>query len=388
MSDGSATRLGLAGGVATLLGIGMARFAYTPLIPALVEAGWFSAHAAAYLGAVNLLGYLVGAAVAHRATLAFGVRAVLAVALAVTVASLFACALDGGVYWYGFWRLACGISGAVLVVVGAPAAMSRVAPAERARTGALVFTGIGVGVAASGTLVPWLAKVGVAAAWLVLALIAAALAWWSWRAAWRDLAALPETAAEAGGASALPLVAIGLVIAAYSLDAVGFVPHTLFWVDYIARELGQGLSTGSGYWVVLGLGAMCGPVAAGWLAARLGFRPALTLALAFKALAVALPLVSTSTAALGLSSFLVGLLIPGTVTLTSGSIAALTPAARQQQFWGWATLGFALAQAVGAYGMSWGYERLGSYLPLFGLACTALVLATLSAAAAAIRSTP
>ena len=93
-------------------------------------------------------------------------------------------------------------------------------------------------------------------------------------------------------------------------------------------------------------------------------------------------------AALGLSSFLVGLLIPGTVTLTSGSIAALTPAARQQQFWGWATLGFALAQAVGAYGMSWGYERLGSYLPLFGLACVALVLATLSAAAAAIRSTP
>ncbi|ROO24045.1 MFS transporter [Salinisphaera orenii MK-B5] len=388
MSDASATRLGLAGGVATLLGIGMARFAYTPLIPALVEAGWFSAHAAAYLGAINLLGYLVGAAIAHRATLMFGVRAVLAAALAVTVASLFACALDWGVYWYGFWRLACGVSGAVLVVVGAPAALSRVAPGERARTGALVFTGIGLGVAASGTLVPWLADFGVAAAWLALAVVSAVLALWSWAVAWRDLAALPEPAADERAAAALPLTAILLVIAAYGLDAVGFVPHTLFWVDYIARELGQGLAAGSGYWVVLGLGAMCGPVAAGWLAARLGFRPALTLALAIKALAVALPLVSTSMAALGLSSFLVGLLIPGTVTLTSGSIAALTPAARQQQFWGWATLGFALAQAVGAYGMSWGYERLGSYLPLFGLACVALVLATLSAAAAAIRSTP
>ncbi|ROO27472.1 YbfB/YjiJ family MFS transporter [Salinisphaera orenii] len=388
MSDGSATRLGLAGGVATLLGIGMARFAYTPLIPALVEAGWFSAHAAAYLGAINLLGYLVGAAIAHRATLVFGVRAVLAAALAVTVASLLACALDWGVYWYGFWRLACGVSGAVLVVVGAPAALSRVAPGERARTGALVFTGIGLGVAASGTLVPWLADFGVAAAWLALAVVSAVLALWSWTAAWRDLAALPEPAADERAAAALPLTAILLVIAAYGLDAVGFVPHTLFWVDYIARELGQGLAAGSGYWVVLGLGAMCGPVAAGWLAARLGFRPALTLALAIKAFAVALPLISTSMAALGLSSFLVGLLIPGTVTLTSGSIAALTPAARQQQFWGWATLGFALAQAVGAYGMSWGYERLGGYLPLFGLACVALVLATLSAAAAAIRSTP
>ena len=66
----SATRLGLAGGIATLLGIGMARFAYTPLIPALVDAGWFSTHDAAYLGAINLLGYLLGAALAHRATLA------------------------------------------------------------------------------------------------------------------------------------------------------------------------------------------------------------------------------------------------------------------------------------------------------------------------------
>src|SRR5699024_7113138 len=159
-------QLGLAGGVCTLLGIGMARFAYTPLIPALVEAGWFSAHDAAYLGAINLLGYLIGAATAHRATLYFGVRAVLGACLAITAASFYACALDGGVYWYGFWRLACGITGAMLVVVGAPAALSRVAFERRAATSALVFTGIGLGIMASGTLVPWLAGIGVAAAWL------------------------------------------------------------------------------------------------------------------------------------------------------------------------------------------------------------------------------
>ena len=158
----SATRLGLAGGIATLLGIGMARFAYTPLIPALVEADWFTIHAANYLGAINLLGYLIGAAGAHQATRWFGVRAVLAGALAVTVASFYACALDWGVLWYGVWRLACGASGAALVVVGVPAALSRVAPAERPTTGALVFSGIGLGIAASGTLVPWLAGQGVA----------------------------------------------------------------------------------------------------------------------------------------------------------------------------------------------------------------------------------
>src|SRR5215207_7251621 len=39
---------------AILVGIGLARFAYTPLIPALVEAGWFTPAQAAYLGAANL----------------------------------------------------------------------------------------------------------------------------------------------------------------------------------------------------------------------------------------------------------------------------------------------------------------------------------------------
>src|SRR2546421_13034900 len=46
---------------ANLVGIGLARFGYTPLIPALVAAGWFTPSAAVYLGAANLAGYLAGA---------------------------------------------------------------------------------------------------------------------------------------------------------------------------------------------------------------------------------------------------------------------------------------------------------------------------------------
>jgi len=388
MSQPSARQLGLAGGVCTLLGIGMARFAYTRLIPALVEADWFSAHDAAYLGAINLLGYLIGAATAHRATLRFGVRAVLGACLAITVVSFYACALDGGVYWYGFWRLACGVTGAMLVVVGAPAALSRVAIDQRAATGALVFTGIGLGIMASGTLVPWLAAIGVAATWVALGLIATAAAAWAWFAVWRQLAPLPATHSDGHAASRLPWFALALVIAAYGLDAVGFVPHTLFWVDYIARELGQGLATGSGYWVLFGLGAVCGPVVAGMLAARVGFRAALAIALGVKAAAVALPLVSSHALVLGVSSFVVGLLVPATVTLTSGAIISLCPPARQQQLWGWATLAFALAQAASAYGMSWGYGQFGSYLPLFAVAFAALAAAAISATAGALRRVP
>lgn len=379
----SARQLGLAGGVCTLLGIGLARFAYTPLIPALVDAGWFSTHAADYLGAINLLGYLIGAALAHRATLWFGVRRTLLVSLLVTVASLYACALDWGTAWYGFWRLACGITGAALVVVGAPAALSRVSPEQRAATGALVFSGIGFGIMASGTLVPWLVHQGLAITWLAMALLATVLAAWSWWLVWQHLEPLAGSHRGLRGSNGLPVLAITLVIIAYGLDAAGFVPHTLFWVDYIAHELGRGVRQGGLYWLLFGVGAALGPLVAGFLGARLGFRPALTGVLATKGCAVALPLLASSPAVLATSSFIVGMLIPASVTLTSGAVVSLATPARQQQLWGWATLSFALVQAVGAYGMTWGYGMIDSYLPLFGIGAAALALATVCALVAA-----
>ena len=44
-------RATLAGLGASFVGIGLARFAYTPLIPALIAARWFTPSEAAYLGA-------------------------------------------------------------------------------------------------------------------------------------------------------------------------------------------------------------------------------------------------------------------------------------------------------------------------------------------------
>ncbi len=369
----SALQLGLAGGCAILVGIGLARFAYTPLIPALIQAHWFSPSSAAYLGAANLLGYLFGAVAAHRIAQHWGPRRVLGWSLLLTVISLLACARPWGFAWYAFWRGLAGITGALLMVLAPPAALSRVPARDRPRSAAVIFTGVGLGIILAGTLVPWLAALSLTLTWLALGLLAGVLALVSWPV-WR---ALPDQAAghSASSAAPIPALAFGLVLTAYALDAVGFVPHTLFWVDYIARELGRGLRSGGHFWMLFGVGAVTGPMVAGILAGRVGFHRGLTLELTLKAAGVALPLLSSSTPVLAVSSLLVGMLVPGVVTMASGRVAELVPLARQQQAWGWMTTAFAMAQAAAGYSMSWAYDQIGSYRPLFAVAAVALAAA-------------
>jgi fucose permease len=63
------------------VGIGLARFAHTPLLPALITAGWLPSSQAACLEAANLAGYLAGAlgarALARRAAAATVLRAMM-----------------------------------------------------------------------------------------------------------------------------------------------------------------------------------------------------------------------------------------------------------------------------------------------------------------------
>ena len=76
LDTAAATRAILAGLCASLVGIGLARFAYTPLIPPLIDAHWFAARDVVFLGAANLLGYLAGTLLsfALNRVLTFGMR--------------------------------------------------------------------------------------------------------------------------------------------------------------------------------------------------------------------------------------------------------------------------------------------------------------------------
>jgi predicted MFS family arabinose efflux permease len=363
----------LAGLCAVLVGIGLARFAYTPLIPALIETGWFTAAQAAYLGAANLAGYLAGALLARRIAAVSSAPLALRAMMILATATFFASAAPLPFIWFFIWRFASGLAGGVLMALAAPAVLPHVPPARRGLAGGAIFTGVGLGIAASGTLVPLLLRAGLPVTWCglgALALLLTGLAWHGWPRDSTPPAATPAVAPRRGRA----LLALCVE---YGLCAFGLVPHMVFLVVYVAHGLDQGLDVGAAYWVLFGLGATLGPVLAGRLADRIGFARALRLTFLVQTMAIALPVFPGGALALAISSLLIGAAVPGVVPLVLGRVHELVPAEQTRAAWSFATVAFALGQAAGAYGLSWLFARTDDYALLFALGAGAVLLALL-----------
>lgn len=362
---------------ASLIGIGLARFAYTPLLPAVIGAHWFEPSAAAYLGAANLAGYLAGALLGRPITSRLSLHATLRLMMLAATAAFFACAWPVGFLWFFVWRFAAGVAGGALMVLAAPAVLPHVPPARRGLAGGVIFMGVGVGVAASGTIVPLLLREGLQQTWIglgVICLLLTVIAWGGWPGD------APASQPAPHHAHAPKQGRLRALYAEYALNAGGWVPHMIFLVDFVARGLHQGIAAGSEYWVLFGLGATFGPVLAGHLADRAGFGAALRLAFLVEAAAVSIPALGLGPAWLIASSVVVGAFVTGTVPLVLGRIGELLPhhPAQQKAAWSVATVCFALCQASAAYGFSFLFGWSGGDYGLLFLLGTAAMVAALA----------
>ncbi|MFB9128974.1 YbfB/YjiJ family MFS transporter [Paraburkholderia dipogonis] len=388
----SVWRGALAGASASLVGIGLARFAYTPLLPAIVGAHWFPASTAAYLGAANLGGYLAGALAGGWLARRFDATSILRAMMLLATVAFVACAFPVSFLWFFIWRFASGLAGGALMVLAAPTVLAHVSPSRRGFASGAIFSGIGLGIVASGTIVPILLRQGLMQTWLGLAAISLALtavAWNGWPG--RGESAAQHTTLHTRHSQTYPAAPLRALYIEYALNAVGLVPHMIFLVDFVARGLGKGLDAGAQYWVLFGLGAIVGPLLTGHLADRAGFGPALRAAYVLQIVAVALPAVVPGPAALIVSSVVVGAFVPGIVALVLGRINELLahhPAA-QKGAWSAATTSFAVLQAVAAYGLSFLFAHDGgNYTALFVIGAASLALALAVDLFSALRFSP
>jgi predicted MFS family arabinose efflux permease len=359
---------------ASLIGIGLARFAYSPLLPAIVGAHWFEPATAAYLGAANLAGYLAGALLGRPISARGRVVTVLRASMALATLAFFACAFPLNFAWFFVWRFASGLAGGMLMVLAAPTVLPSVSASRRGLAGGAIFMGVGAGIVASGTLVPLLLQLGVSAAWFglgALSFLLMIIGWSGWPSA-------PPATAPARKRAAPRLPALRSLCVVYALNAVGWLPHMIFLVDFVARGMGKGVEVGSEFWVAFGIAATIGPLATGRLADRIGFGPTVRLAFLVEAGAIAIPAFGLGWVWLILSTVIVGSFLTGTIPLVLGRISELLPHHVEQQkaAWSFATVGFALMQAAAAYGLSFVFARNGGdYRPLFLIGSAAMVAA-------------
>ena len=196
------------------------------------------------------------------------------------------------------------------------------APARRGLASGAIFTGVGLGIAASGTLVPLLMH----GAW---SRPGSALA--------GSRCCSPPSPGAAGRASSFPQC---YQPTPRSLHARTRARRALCRIraerdrsraahDFPRRlcraRARAGAVTGGDYWVLFGIGAVLGPLVAGGVGDRIGFRTALRCAFVVQARCVALPLFSASALTLAISSFVVGAMVPGFVAITLGRTRELIP---------------------------------------------------------------
>ena len=169
-SPGTIVLIGL---VALAVAMGVGRFAFTPLMPLMVRDATLDASTAAEWAAANYLGYLVGALSAAR--FAHQPKTGLQLGLLGVAASTLGMAwVDLTPAWPGAWlRGVSGVCSAWVLVCASSWCLPELARRDAASMGGWVYTGVGAGIALTGTLT-WLG--GHQPAWMLwigLALLAA-----------------------------------------------------------------------------------------------------------------------------------------------------------------------------------------------------------------------
>ena len=150
----------LAGLLSLAVGIGIGRFAYTPILPYMSAGLDLAKSEAGLIASANFLGYLLGAlAAAWRAVPGSSLLWLLG-ALAVSGLSTGAMPLTTSLGAFLLLRFVQGVAGALVMVLASSLVMDRLSAAGRDGWAAVMYAGVGSGIAISALAVPAAASDG------------------------------------------------------------------------------------------------------------------------------------------------------------------------------------------------------------------------------------
>lgn len=351
-------RVIFAGICALILTVGLARFAYTPLLPIMRGEAGLSDLAGGWLATFNYMGYITGALIAATISDLNRKFQLYRIGLVVAVTSTAAMGMTQDINLWVALRFVSGLSSTAGLLIASGLVLNwLIRHGHRPELG-LHFAGIGLGIVVSGLAVA--AMVGNLtwdSQWIGLGLLGVAffLPAWFW---------LPAPAAVAAqAAKALPPAPpkrwMQLFIAAYFCAGFGYVISATFIVA-IVEKLPLLAGKGGWVWVIVGLAAA--PSCFLWdrIANGLGQIHALLLAYGLQIVSILLPALSDGTAANLASAVLYGGTFVGIVSLTLSIIGRCFPA-NPAKAMARLTLSYGVAQIVAPAMAGYIATATGSY---------------------------
>ena len=367
----------LASGIlALVVAMGIGRFAYTPMLPAMQATFGLSNGMSGALASSNYLGYLVGALLAAAVPSARRQTFFLRASLILVVLSTSLVAFTTEFWVWMAVRFVAGVASAGAFVFASGAILGVLASMDKQYLSGWLYSGVGSGIAISGILVLALNKLlpmgyvaGWRADWIGMAVLATVLLLPCW--AW-----MPRSESEATSPRARPgsitsrarrrvfstfLLLLGV---AYFLEGTGYIVSGTFLVKIIEELPGLG-GFGTSAWILVGLAAIPSTVLWAWAASRAGFVRTLLVAYIVQAIGVVLPVLSGTEWAVALSAILFGGTFMGIVALTITYAREVVPSQQAARAIGMLTAAFGVGQVVGplvATGLASGPKDFGPSL--------------------------
>lgn len=360
------------GFLALAVAIGIGRFAYTPILPYMVEGLGISKSEAGLLASANFLGYLSGALGAASAAVPGSRRFWLLSALATSAVTTMAMALTEAIHLFLVFRFAGGVASALVMVFGSALILDRL-PARPERAAGL-YAGVGFGISAltvSGVASndgdwqrPW------AVSGIVSACAVAAICRLIPRQEERPPPLPEKPTAEGEGA-------VRQLVIAYGLFGFGYVVTATFVSDMM-RENSLLRPAEHMVWLCVGLAAV--PSVALWMRAvrRWGSGRSFAVACLLEAAGVALSALGDGLWLLLAAAGLLGGTFMG-ITALGLVHARLLSAGDSRRVLALMTASFGIGQMVGPLFGGVAYDLLDSYAPPSQVAAAALVAAAILA---------
>ena len=373
----------LAGFFSQLLCLGIARFAYTPLLPLMQQQQVLDDASGGYLAAVNYLGYMAGALLAASLSNLQLKDSLYRLGLVLALLSTLGMALTENLWLWLLWRFIAGLSSAGSMLIASGLIMHwLLRHKQRAELG-IHFAGLGFGIALSALLVELMLSLQLdwRAQWQYFAAFAVLLAIPAWR--WLPRPAVVTAAAQSRSADTPPSTRFyRLMLASYFCAGYGYVISATFIVTIVERM--PGLS-GSGNLSFIMLGLAATPAVLLWdlIARKTGYLKAIMLALILQAVSILLPLWFSALTAVLLSAALFGATFVGVVSLVLTMAGRLYPS-KPAKLMGKMTLAYGSAQVIapaltGYLAETTGQYDIGLYLAAGFVALGAILIVVLIA---------